>query len=241
MKLILDLGNTTSKIAVFDGRDLLWSGREDNGSLVQRVSELKRQYPALAKGILSKVGHLDEVVLQGLQNQLPLHLLSYRSLLPFNNAYSTPETLGVDRLALASAASLYYPGKNVLVIDAGTCITYDFINEKASYLGGAISPGLRIRYEALHNFTAKLPLLSTAVPEDLIGKSTEASIHSGVVNGVCMEIEGLVKAYKLRHKHLTVILTGGDAKFLSDQLKNSIFANSNFLIAGLNYLLDYNS
>jgi type III pantothenate kinase len=134
-----------------------------------------------------------------------------------------------------------YPNNNVLIIDAGTCITYDFITKKNDYLGGAISPGIRIRYKSLHNLTANLPLLDTNLPETLIGNSTESSIHSGVVFGVIKELDGVIDQYREEHQDLTVILTGGDAKFLSNQLKNSIFANSNFLLEGLNFILDYNS
>jgi type III pantothenate kinase len=135
----------------------------------------------------------------------------------------------------------HYPDNNVLIIDAGTCITYDFITNKNEYLGGAISPGIRMRYKGLNNLTANLPLLETKSPEDIIGSSTNSSIHSGVVNGVVNEIDGFINAYKEKYSYLTVILTGGDANFLSEQLKSSIFANSNFLLEGLNYILEFNS
>jgi type III pantothenate kinase len=161
--------------------------------------------------------------------------------MPFKNLYGTPKTLGVDRLALVSAASAQFSGKDVLVIDAGTCITYDFITKENSYLGGAISPGLRMRYQALNNLTAHLPLLDTKRPDHFIGQSTEQAIHSGVVFGVLNEMEGVIEAYKEKYSDLTVILTGGDANFLSKQLKSSIFANSNFLLEGLNHILQFNS
>jgi type III pantothenate kinase len=161
--------------------------------------------------------------------------------MPFINSYATPKTLGVDRIALVSASVDQFPDNNVLIIDAGTCITYDFITDENVYLGGAISPGIRLRYKALNNLTANLPLLETNQPKSIIGDSTEESIHSGVVNGVIKEIDGLIEYYKENHQDLTVILTGGDANFLSNQLKNSIFANSNFLLEGLNFLLDYNT
>jgi len=134
-----------------------------------------------------------------------------------------------------------FPDKNVLIIDAGTCITYDFINHKNEYLGGAISPGIKMRYNALHNLTANLPLLEAKPPKDLIGKSTSESIHSGIVNGILKEIDGIVLEYQKKYQDLTVILTGGDTKFLSKQLKSSIFANSNFLLEGLNFILEFNT
>ena len=127
-----------------------------------------------------------------------------------------------------------------MVIDAGTCITYDMINDYGEYLGGAISPGLLMRYNALHSQTSKLPQLQKEDPIDLIGNSTETCIHSGVVHGISLEIDGLIDQYSSRFSHLTVILTGGDAQFLSKRLKNTIFAHSNFLLEGLNYLMEYN-
>ena len=160
--------------------------------------------------------------------------------LPFKNLYSTPKTLGIDRIALVCASVGEFPDNNVLIIDAGTCITYDFINSKNEYLGGAISPGVRMRYKAMHNQTANLPLLTTEVPKQIIGDSTANSMHSGVVNGVLNEIDGTISQYKEKYQDLTVILTGGDAKMLSKQLKSSIFANSNFLLEGLNFILQFN-
>ncbi|MCB0468082.1 MAG: type III pantothenate kinase, partial [Aequorivita sp.] len=133
-----------------------------------------------------------------------------------------------------------YAGKNVLVIDAGTCITYDFLNSKNEYMGGAISPGISLRYKALHTFTEKLPLLEATNPNLFVGNTTATSMHSGVVNGVLYEIDGYISMYRKNYDNLTVILTGGDAHFLRDSIKNDIFANSNFLLEGLNHILEYN-
>ena len=140
-----------------------------------------------------------------------------------------------------AAAATQYSGKNVLVIDAGSCITYDFIDSKKNYLGGAIAPGIQMRYKSLGDFTSSLPTLQKIVPKNSIGNSTHDSIHSGVINGVLYEIEGTVNEYQNKYPDLTVILTGGDADFLCKQLKISIFANSDFLLEGLNFLLEYNS
>ncbi len=128
-----------------------------------------------------------------------------------------------------------------MIIDAGTCITYDFITSENVYLGGAISPGIRLRYQSLNNLTENLPLLEKKAPKNLIGNSSKESIHSGVINGVLMEIDGAIQEYNKKNKDLTVILTGGDANFLSKRLKSSIFANSNFLLEGLNFILELNS
>ena len=143
-------------------------------------------------------------------------------------------------MVLATGAVLQFPNKNRLVIDAGTCITYDFIDENDNYLGGAISPGIRLRYESLHQQTAKLPLLTKKQPENLIGNSTNESIHSGVINGTALEIDGFIELYKVKYAQFIIILTGGDAEFLAMRLKNTIFANSNFLLESLNQTFQYN-
>ena len=141
---------------------------------------------------------------------------------------------------MAAASVFKFSDKNVLVIDAGSCITYDFIDNKGVYYGGAIAPGIEMRYKSLHTFTDKLPLLDVTYPKQLIGDSTEESIHSGIVNGVLIEIEGVIERYKEKNEELTVVLTGGDTNFLAKRLKNSIFANPNFLLEGLNNILNYN-
>ena len=166
--------------------------------------------------------------------------MSNKSKIPFKNKYTTPNTLGVDRIAVATAAFYTNPRRNTLVIDAGTCITYDIINAHGEYLGGAISPGLSMRYSAMHNQTDGLPLLQIEELTDFIGTSTKGSMHSGVINGTIQEVDGVIKQYEEHFKDLTVILTGGDAHFFAKRLKNSIFANSKFLLEGLNYLLEYN-
>lgn len=241
MKLIIDVGNTASKLAVFQANTLLKIKTSSNDSLIEAFERLLKDYPKITCGILSSVAHLEEQIVKVLESRIQLHVLSHASKLPFTNSYTTPKTLGVDRIALVAAAVFEFPNKDALIIDAGTCITYDFVEKGSHYRGGAISPGLRIRYQALNYYTAKLPVLEKKTPKDLIGVSTEESIHTGVVTGVLKEIEGIILEYTNRYPHLTVILTGGDSKFLSDQLKNSIFATSNFLLNGLNYLLDFNT
>ena len=142
-------------------------------------------------------------------------------------------------MVLAAGAVFKYPKQNRLIIDSGTCITYDFVDADDNYLGGAISPGFRLRYEALHNYTAKLPLLTLESPEGFIGDSTKQAIHSGVVNGVLQEIDGFIERYREQYQVLTVILTGGDTDFLAKRVKNTIFANPNFLLESLNHLYQY--
>jgi type III pantothenate kinase len=241
MNLIVDVGNTFVKFAVFKNDELTYKVDFKLSEFEKQFRSLKHDFPNLNWAIVSSVGRLTKRQLQTIEADLNVIELNHKLSLPFKNLYKTPETLGVDRIALVSASVHQFPDRNVLVIDAGTCITYDFITEKSEYLGGAISPGIGLRYQALHNLTANLPLLEKSQPESIIGNSTKTSIHSGVVIGVIKEIDGVINQYKAEHQDLTVILTGGDANFLSNQLKNSIFANSNFLLEGLNYILHLNS
>ncbi|GGD16127.1 type III pantothenate kinase [Hyunsoonleella pacifica] len=241
MNLIIDVGNTFVKLAGFEKDRLIFREVTKLSAVVGGISKLKEKYPTLQQGIVSSVGRLKKNQINTISKGFNLLELTHNTKVPFKNNYDTPKTLGIDRIALVSASVYHYPDNNVLIIDAGTCITYDFITNKNEYLGGAISPGIRMRYKGLNNLTANLPLLETKSPEDIIGSSTNSSIHSGVVNGVVNEIDGFINAYKEKYSDLTVILTGGDANFLSEQLKSSIFANSNFLLEGLNYILEFNS
>ena len=241
MNLIIDVGNTFVKFAIFKNNELIHKVSFKLSEFKKQFKVLTKEFPKLKTSIISSVGRLSKKQIDVIEDELNVLVLDHKTELPFNNRYKTPKTLGVDRIALVSASVNQFPDNNVLIVDAGTCITYDFVNEKNEYLGGAISPGVRLRYEALHNLTANLPLLEKDQPKSIIGDSTESSIHSGVVNGVVKEIDGVIDEYKAKHQDLTVILTGGDANFLSNQLKNSIFANSNFLLEGLNFILDFNS
>ena len=189
--------------------------------------------------VVASVGLIDKSVFFGLENSVKVHFVSHQDLFPFENKYQTPHTLGIDRMVLAAGAVLQYPNQNRLVIDAGTCVTYDFINQKNHYLGGAITPGLAMRYKALNQYTSKLPLLENEVPAFFIGDSTAQSIHSGVVNGLTFEIDGFIDQYKSLNSNFIIILTGGDAVFLAKRLKNTIFANSNFLLESLNQTFQY--
>lgn len=241
MNLIIDVGNTLVKLAVFDNNTLQYKKsceKEDFLVALQDVSDL---YPNINDAIVSSVGNFSEGELLEIKKRFTVFVLTQKDAVPFINKYATPDTLGVDRLALVSAAAVQFPNKNVLIIDAGTCITYDFINSEKEYLGGAISPGIQMRYQSIHAFTEKLPLLDPKNLEKFIGDSTESSIHIGVIQGVLNEMEGFISLYKEKNGELTIILTGGDALYLLDSLKNDIFATSNFLLEGLNYILKYNT
>ncbi|WP_299127520.1 type III pantothenate kinase [uncultured Winogradskyella sp.] len=241
MNLIIDVGNTFVKFAVFENHVLMHKISFELADFKIKYKALQNVFPDIHNCIVSSVGRLKDQQIDDVKEDLKVLELSHKTKMPFKNSYQTPKTLGVDRIALASAAVDQFPNNNALIIDAGTCITYDFVTDKNEYLGGAISPGIRLRYEALHNLTANLPLLEKDQPKTIIGNTTESSIHSGVIVGILKEIDGIIEDYKQKHQDLTVILTGGDAKFLSNQLKNSIFVNSNFLLEGLNFILDFNS
>lgn len=240
MNLVIDVGNTLVKLGVFDAGNLKLRKTCIKNDFLDVLAEISETLPSISNTLVSSVGNFTEHQLYGLQKRYQVSVLDYKTKIPFINKYETPHTLGVDRIALISAAAMQFSKKNVLVIDAGTCITYDFLSSENEYFGGGISPGVSLRYNALHTFTEKLPLLEANNLNLLIGNSTINSIHSGVVNGVLYEIDGFINAYEKKYNNLTVILTGGDAHFLRDSLKNDIFANSNFLLEGLNHILEYN-
>ena len=240
MNLVIDIGNSKVKVAVFEIDTMILSAVCEETSFLDELKKISNKYQ-IDQSIVSSVKDIEDEYFEELQKLPSLLLLNSDTLVPFKNLYSSPSTLGNDRIALAAAAVSEYPQKNSLIIDAGTCITYDFINSSNEYMGGAISPGLEMRYKALHQHTSKLPLLSKNEVYRRTGFSTTESIHSGVINGVLCEIEGVIAQYKQDFNDLTVVLTGGDTKFLSKQLKNSIFANQNFLLQGLNKILTHNN
>lgn len=239
MNLIIDVGNTRVKVALFKGDSIFDTYQFAKSKIAKKIKDIVEKHD-VTNGIISSVASISEKEFKKIEQLVPLLRLNHESRVPFKNEYATPITLGVDRIALASASVFKFPNKNVLVIDAGTCITYDFIDKKGVYYGGAIAPGIEMRYKSLYTFTDKLPLLDVTDPKQLTGNSTEESIHSGIVNGILSEIEGMIDRYKEKNKELTVVLTGGDTNFLAKRLKNSIFANPNFLLEGLNNILNYN-
>lgn len=240
MNLVVDIGNTYIKFAVFKKNELLFDEYFESSAYLEKVKAVFGTYPEITDAILATVGQMDGKAVEVLTLFCKVHVVTHLSKVPFKNSYATPKSLGIDRIALATAAFYHNRRGNTLVIDAGTCITFDFVNDFSEYLGGAISPGINMRYKAMHTQTAKLPLLDKEVPLDFIGNATKSCMHSGVIYGVLHEIEGVISQYQHRFEHLTVILTGGDSHFLSKRIKNTIFADSKFLLKGLNYLLEYN-
>ncbi len=241
MNLIIDVGNTLAKVAVFQQDEVLvkWAG--DKHELSNTIQKIFSQHPQIEGVIISKVSEAAIILPEDLEKNANVVNLGSETDLPFENLYATPKTLGNDRKALIAAAVKEYPRRNVLVIDAGSCITYDFKNYQEQYLGGAISPGLNMRFRALNTFTANLPLVELQGDFIDLGNSTLSSINSGVVKGVLHEVNGFIQEYSRKFEDLVVIITGGDAQFLSINLKNSIFANSNFLLEGLNQILEFNN
>ena len=239
MILTIDVGNTNIKVAVFKHINLIEKFVFQKKDLKNNFENILKKYPNCTNSVLSSVGKLDETEILWLKSQLNLLEINYATNFPFKNLYGSPKTLGVDRMVLAAGSVLLYPNQNTLIVDAGTCVTYDFITNKNEYLGGAISPGLRLRYESLHNYTSKLPLLEKKLPENFIGNTTKDAIHSGVVIGLCNEIEGFISEYSVKNEQFTIILTGGDANFLSNRLKSIIFADENFLLKSLQQLYTY--
>jgi type III pantothenate kinase len=239
MLLTIDVGNSRIKAAVFEQDtlvDLFIMGEND---AVIIFSEIFIKYPKIKSAIYASVGKIEAEVLDTIQKHVETQIINHTTKLPFTNNYTTPKTLGIDRMVLAAGATLLYPKQNRLIIDAGTCVTYDFIDQDNHYLGGAISPGIALRYKSLNDYTQNLPILKLNSTEIFTGTSTENSIHSGVINGLTYEIDGFISQYFLKYQDLTVILTGGDAEFLAKRLKNTIFANSNFLLDSLRLLSTY--
>ena len=239
MYLIIDIGNTRVKTALFKEDKIINLIRFHMDEFPTMITNISKKH-SIKYALVSSVGKLSKENLTLLNKLFNCKELNYKTSIPFNNKYESPKTLGDDRIALAAAAVTHFPKKNVLVIDAGTCVTYDFVDKQKNYLGGAIAPGVQSRYKALHDYTANLPLLDKSIPKTFVGNSTDESIHSGVVNGICREIDGVIEQYKESYQKLTVVLTGGDAKFLSSQLKSSIFVRSFFLLEGLYTILKYN-
>ncbi len=238
--LAIDIGNTRLKWGVFKDQNLI--SKEDQ-SVTEGISVLKKVVndQSFQQILVAATGNSQNVVTLLQENGLSFKILDHTTGIPFKNRYKTPHTLGVDRIALVAAAVKNYPGQHALVIDAGTCVTFDFKNQQEEYMGGSISPGLSMRFKALHHFTEKLPLLTAEEVPDYIGKNTAEAIQSGVIQGISHEIKGVIEWYTDNYPGLKVILTGGDALFLSKTLKNGIFAHQNFLLEGLDHIMVFNT
>lgn len=234
--VVIDIGNTRIKTALFENGviheshffelddpdfELFCRNQDSSSGIISSVSAQTTSAPALA--------HLTH-----------FHRFSHQSKLPFTNKYETPETLGPDRLAVVAGAKSFFPDVSLLCIDAGSCITYDILNADNEYLGGAISPGLMMRYQALHTFTGKLPLVEHTDFNVLTGRNTQQSILAGVQNGILGEVEQIVEQYEKQYPRLQVTLSGGDTAFFEKRLKCNIFAHPELVIKGLYHILKLN-
>lgn len=240
VNLIIDIGNTVAKVALFDGASIIEVVYDSNQSL-DCLRAIRSKY-SIEKGIVATVIDLHEKVLAQLKElSVPLIWLDQTTPLPVINLYRTPETLGYDRMASVVAANEQFPGRDILVIDAGTCITYEFVDANGQYHGGNISPGLNMRLKALHQFTGRLPLVSSEGEVLLMGKDTETAIRSGVLKGVEYEISGYIERLKHKYPELLVFLTGGDDFSFDTNLKSIIFADRFLVLKGLNRILNFNN
>lgn len=236
MNLVIDYGNSAAKVGIFDHQNLMQK-------LTFATADDLRNFLVSSDAeniLISSVKEDSDLVLSWASRAKNKFRLDYNFPLPITNRYATPRTLGVDRLAGVCGAREIFPLQHCLVIDAGTCITYDFIDKDGNFLGGGISPGLNMRFKAVHNFTARLPLVTAKGNVPLIGDSTESCIQSGVVNGLLEEIDGIIRQYQHKFEGLRVILCGGDSRFFENQLKASIFASPELVLIGLNSILNYN-
>jgi len=240
LNLGIDSGNTLAKFYLFDGEKIILQRKVNYSSFESYIDALIIKNPDINAIIYADVKGIISKSLEKYSNDIKVIRVNLNMNLPFINLYKRESSLGNDRIALIAAASKSYPKSNVLVIDMGTCITYDFIDQKNVYQGGAISPGFVMRYKALNHFTANLPIVEYKIQKNPQGKTTNDCIQSGVYFGILDEIKARIKYYKKNYESLTVILTGGDADKLPKTLKNSIFANSNFIADGLLHLLKLN-
>jgi type III pantothenate kinase len=240
MKLIIDLGNTLTKFYFFNKKSCLNSivheGIPDN----PYIENLLYSHGPFESAIISSVVNQTGLFTNTIQQHCPLLIVDHTTPLPVSIHYLTPASLGIDRIAAAVAGHSRFPKNNVLIIDAGSCITYDFITDKGEYLGGAIAPGLNMQLKALHHFTANLPLIPLSPNTPLTGRSTEEAILSGTVNHTIAAMQHTIRYYSNKYKDLKIILSGGDRIFFDKQLKISIFAVPNIVATGLNEILDFN-
>ncbi|MDP4662601.1 MAG: type III pantothenate kinase [Salibacteraceae bacterium] len=238
MNLIIDIGNTATKIALFSENQIITNDRFlekiDKNWFEKILSEHEFEL-----AIVSSTKILDDES-AGFLNKKGVTILSHDTPLPIVLDYKTPETLGRDRIAGAVAAKYYFPNDDCLIVDLGTCITYDFVSKQNIYRGGAISPGLKMRFHAMNKYTDKLPLIEKPSFIDEFGQSTTESLNMGAFNGMAHEINGFIRLFKHKSARLKVILTGGDTSLFEQHIENAIFAAPNLILDGLNQVLLYN-
>ncbi len=235
----LDLGNTRLKCGIMQGGELREERFFSEEALLQEVQALLKEWHPAAAVLSSVIDHppaLEEL----LARETQFIRLRYDTPMPVSIVYEKPETLGVDRLALAAGAWEMFPGKNSLIIGTGSAITYNFVNNRGEFLGGGISPGIDMRFRALHAFTDKLPLVKAEEHYSFVGYNTRQSILSGVLEGALAEVDGMIASYAARYGNFNVLLTGGNLVFFASRLKNKIFASPYLMYKGLKSIAEYN-
>lgn len=240
MNLVVDIGNTSVKLALFNNDVLVQQSRVKLNELSLINQFINKQ--KVDKAIVATVINESKEVIAGLTAKIPLVIVfDAKTPIPVKNLYKTTDTLGNDRIPTVVAANRLYPSCDILVIDAGTCIKYNFLNQNSEFIGGGISLGITMRFKALNTFTARLPLVEANMSfNKLIGTNTNESILMGVQTAALAEVEGILKQYEENYPGLKMLLTGGDLSFFEKRLKNTIFVRPNLLLEGLNLILNYN-
>ena len=239
MNLTIDIGNSRTKLGVFDGERLV-ERPVLRKPKIEEIGQVIDRY-GVERAILSTVADYSAELDDFLREKLFYIQLKKDTPLPIRNDYKTPETLGKDRIAAAVGAWCIFPNKNLIVMDAGTCITIDFVHHTGVYMGGTITPGISLRYKAMHHFTSRLPLVKRQRLDGFIGYSTESCMRVGAQMGATLELKGFMERYEEEFGEISVIMTGGDADYFVSELKNEIFARPNLVLTGLNDILRYNS
>jgi type III pantothenate kinase len=237
--LCFDLGNTRLKCAVFESHELKEVVVMSDANPATIQSLIEKYHPK--KSILSSVIAHDAAIETLLEKNTVFHKLDYASKLPITTPVGKPETIGADRLAICAAAVHLFPKQHRLAIGLGTCITYNFINRANQFLGGSISPGMVMRFRAMHEQTALLPLIDADHQFPLVGYDTRTNLLSGVILGMAKEIDGIIDLYKETYDNLSILLTGGDMRFFVPHLKNNIFADEDLLYKGLYAISEFNN
>ena len=239
MNIAIDIGNTRTKIGLFEDNELALVFYYTNNDEINLKKILLEN--EINKAIISSTIEIPTNILKELQQIKTVLVLDENTKLPFENNYSSKNTLGKDRLALIAAATGQFPNQNNLVIGCGTCITFNFVNINNQFLGGSIHPGLKMRLQAMHTFTGKLPLVPLENGIDLIANDTKSNLQTGVLYAATKEIDGMIDEYLVKFPEMNIIITGGDSVLLDYRLKNQIFAIPNFTLIGLNHILEYNA
>ena len=239
LNLALDIGNTRTKIGLFQGNELAEQAIWTDWTLAELL--VFGNHAGVERIIVSSVAEPDETLLDGLREHFRVLELTHRTPLPFENRYETPHTLGKDRLAGVAGAQVLYPQRNCLVVDCGTCVKYDMLTDSGIYQGGNIAPGARMRLAAMHHFTARLPEAEMEMPADFTGRSTATALQNGALRGAVLEMEGFARLFEARYGELYVILTGGDAAFFQPHLGiRNLIHTPGLTLFGLNHILNFN-